>query len=65
MRNPRQVCRDHNLWSYQALKGAEVMAKYITEEVERIMTTPSNRTVYEQLEEFFDMAKKGEMEQIL
>ena len=59
MRNPRQVCRDHNLWSYQAQKGAEVMAEYITEEVERIMTTPSNRTVYEQLEEFFGMAKKG------
>lgn len=58
MRNPKQVCRDRNLWSYQAHKGAEVMAEYIAGEVERIMTTPSKRTVYEQLKEFFEWEGK-------
>ena len=59
MKDPKKVCKERNLYSYQAYKGAEVMAEYITEEVERIMTTPSHRTVYEQLEDFFGMVKKG------
>jgi len=53
MKDPKTICKEHNLWSYQAHKGAEVMARYIRDEVERIMTTPSNRTVYEQLDDFF------------
>ena len=60
MKNPRQICREHNLNSYQAQKGAEVMADHIREEVERIMTTPSDKTVYEQLREYFGMVEEAE-----
>lgn len=55
MKEPRLICKEHNLYSYQAQKGAELMAEYIRREVERIMTTPSERTVYSQLEEFFEL----------
>ena len=57
MKDPKKLCKEHNLYSYQAYKGADVMAEYIKREVERIMTTPSERTVYSQLEEFFGMRK--------
>lgn len=59
MKDPKQLCREHNLYSYQAQKGAELMAEYIKDEVRRIMTTPTNSAVYEPLseriEKFFNM----------
>lgn len=55
MRNPRNICKEHNLYSYQAQKGAELMAQCIREDVQRILTTPSDRTIYEQLREYFDL----------
>ena len=58
MKNPRTICKEHNLYSYQAYKGAELMARHITEEVWKIMTTPSDKTVYDQLREYFGMVEK-------
>ena len=60
MKDPKQICREHNLNSYQAQKGAELMARHITEEVWKMMTTPSDKTVYEQLREYFGMVEEAE-----
>lgn len=55
MKNPRQICKEHNLYSYQAFKGAEVMAETIRQDVEAILTTPSQTTIYQQLEQYFNL----------
>lgn len=55
MRNPRNICKEHNLYSYQAHKGAEAMADAIRGDVERILTTPSEKTIYEQLNDYFGL----------
>lgn len=58
MKDPKQVCREHNIYSYQAYKGAELMAGEIRENMQRILTTPSSSTVYEQLKEYFNLNEK-------
>lgn len=55
MRDPRQVCRDRNMYAYQAYKGAEAMAEDIRADVERILTTPSDKTVVAQLKDYFNI----------
>ena len=55
MKDPKQLCREHNLYSYQAQKGAELMAETIKRDVAVILTTPSDKTIYEQLKEYFDL----------
>ena len=54
MKEPRLVCRDMNLYSYQAYKGAEAMAMEIKKDMLAILTTPSERTVAAQIKEYFD-----------
>lgn len=59
MKDPKKLCREHNLYSYQAQKGAEIMAEYIKDEVMRIIVAPINSAVYEPLseriEKFFNL----------
>ena len=55
MRDPRQVCRDRNMYACQAYKGAEAMAEDIRADVERILTKPSEKTVVAQLKEYFNI----------
>ena len=53
MRNPKTLCRDHSLYSYQALKGAELMAQAITEDILAILNTASTKPLYERIAEYF------------
>lgn len=55
MDEPKKVCRDVNLYSYQSYKGAEAMADKIKEDVLRILTTPSEKTIYQQLKDYFQL----------
>ena len=55
MKSPKQVCRDHNLYSYQAQKGAEVMAAHITEEILAILNTASVRPLHERVAEYLNI----------
>ena len=55
MKSPRQICKEHNLWSYQSYKGAELIAEIIKNDVSAILTTPSDKTIYEQLKEYFGL----------
>lgn len=55
MREPKRVCRDRSIYSYLSYCGAEAMADAIREDVERILTTPSDKTVVEQIKEYFDI----------
>ena len=54
MRNPKQLCKEHNLYSYQALKGAEVMAQAIAEDIRQIIFTTSTRPVVERINEYLN-----------
>lgn len=49
------MCRDRNMYAYQAYKGAEAMAEDTRADVERILTTPNDRTVFDQLREYFGL----------
>ena len=53
MKDPKQICREHNLYSYQAQKGAGLMADAIRQDIETILTTPSQKTVVAQIKEYF------------
>lgn len=55
MKDPKKVCKEHNLTSYQAYKAAELMAETIKRDVAAILTTPSDKTIYEQLKEYFEL----------
>lgn len=54
MRNPKQLCKEHSLSSYQALKGAEVMAQAIAEDIKQIMLTTSTKPVVERIKDYLD-----------
>jgi hypothetical protein len=55
MKDPKKLCKEHNLTSYQAYKAAELMAETIKRDVAAILTTPSDRKIYEQLKEYFTL----------
>lgn len=55
MKDPKKLCKEHNLTSYQAYKAAELMAETIKRDVAAILTTPSDKTIYEQLKEYFEL----------
>lgn len=55
MKDPKQICKERNLYSYQAYKGAEVMAEAIRQDVADILTTPRPQSIYEQLRQYFDL----------
>ena len=58
MRDPRQVCRDSGLYSYQAMKGAELMAARIAEDINRLLFSDSPRPLHERVAEYFSLADK-------
>ena len=58
MRNPRKVCRDHNLYSYQAQKGAEAMAQAIAEDILVILNTTDVRPLHERVAEYLTIRKQ-------
>ena len=55
MREPKAVCRDRNMYSYMSYNGAEAMSQAIREDMRKILTTPSDKTVVEQVMEYFDI----------
>jgi len=55
MREPKAVCRDRNMYAYMSYNGAEAMAESIKEDVRKILTTPSEKTVIEQIKEYFEL----------
>lgn len=52
MRNPKQLLRQHNLYSYQAQKGAEVMMRAIAEDILAILNTANVRPLHERVAEY-------------
>ena len=55
MKDPKTICKEHNLHSYQAFKGGEVVANAIRQDIEKILETPSPKTIYVQLKEYFEL----------
>jgi len=55
MKDPKQSCRDRNIYSYQAYKGAEAAVEDIKADMLRILTEPSEKTVYEQIRDYFEL----------
>ena len=52
MRNPKTLLKQHNLYSYQAQKGAEVMMQAITEDILTILNTTDVRPLHERVAEY-------------
>lgn len=55
MKNPRTFCKEHNLYSYQAYKGAELMAEYIKDQLIGIIQTDDTMPLSERIEKFFNL----------
>lgn len=55
MKNPKTVCMDHNLFSYQAQKGAEVMAKAIADDIWNILNTFDVKPLHERVADYLKM----------
>lgn len=55
MRNPKTLCRDCGLYSHQAIKGAELMAQAITEDIMAILSTASVRPLHERVAEYLNL----------
>lgn len=58
MRNPKTLLKEHSLFSYQAQKGAEVMANAIAEDILHILNTTDIRPVHERLAEYINIKNK-------
>ena len=43
------------MYAYMSYNGAEAMAESIKEDVRKILTTPSEKTVIEQIKEYFEL----------
>jgi len=57
MRDPKKLCREHGLRSYQAERAAELMAQAIAEDVLHILNTYDVRPVHERLAEYINPNK--------
>jgi hypothetical protein len=57
MRNPKTVCREHGLYSFQAMRGAEAMMRAISEDVLHILLTTDVRPIHERVAEYFNLNK--------
>ena len=57
MRNPKQLLKEHNLFSYQAQKGAEVMAQAIAEDILHILNTTNVKPIHERVAEYINLKK--------
>lgn len=55
MRDPKKLCREHGLRSYQAERAAELMAQAIAEDVLHILNTYDVRPVHERLAEYINL----------
>ena len=55
MRNPKQLLKEHNIFTYQAQKGAEIMANAIAEDILHILNTTDVRPIHERLAEYIDL----------
>lgn len=54
MRNPKQVLRQHNISTYQSIKGAEIMANAIAEDILTILNTASVKPLHERIAEYIN-----------
>lgn len=52
MKNPKSVCKEHNLYSYQAQKGAEAYMQAVAEDITTILATASVRPLHERIAEY-------------
>ena len=56
MKEPKQACRDRNIYSYQAYKGAEAMAEDIKKDVGEILIAgQSEKSLFERVREYFEL----------
>lgn len=53
MKDPKRLCQEHGLRSYQAQKAAAIMAQTIAEDVLHILQTYSVRPLHERIAEYF------------
>lgn len=54
MRNPKQLLKEHNIFTYQAQKGAEIMANAIAEDILTILNTTNIRPLHERIAEYIN-----------
>ena len=55
MKDPKTICKEHNLYSYQAQKGAELMAEYIKDQLVGIIQTDDTMPLQERIKKFFNL----------
>ena len=57
MKEPKQACRDRNMYSYQSYKGAEAMAEDIKKDVTDILLVvgQNEKALFERIQEYFDL----------
>ena len=55
MRNPKQLLKEHNLFSYQAQKGAEAYMQAVAEDITTILATASVRPLHERIAEYINI----------
>lgn len=55
MRNPKTLLKEHNIFTYQAQKGAEIMANAIAEDILHILNTTDVRPIHERLAEYINL----------
>lgn len=59
MRNPKTLLKEHNIFTYQAQKGAEIMANAIAEDILHILNTTDVRPIHERVVEYFNLNKQS------
>lgn len=52
MRNPKKTCMEHGIYAHIGVKGAEVMAQAIAEDILHILQTTSQRPIHERIAEY-------------
>lgn len=52
MRDPKKICKEHGLRSYQAEKAAALMAQAIAEDVLHILNTYDVRPIHERIYQY-------------
>lgn len=52
MRSAKKLCKEHNLSSYQAQKGAELALRVMAEDIWKILNTFSTIPLHERVAEY-------------
>lgn len=55
MRNAKQLCKERGLYAHMSVKGAEVMAQAVAEDILHILQTSSVRPIHERIFEYINI----------